>query len=305
MLFVLQSFFGFDITVYLLPFITLLLTVSFAIAPMVGNVFLAFAFVFLMSPYDLGHRVQFGNHNPYQPPVIGYIKSVSLLYTIVTTLKDETVKIPNHTLYGEKIFNMTETTGALHEFTFSFNIFGQGTSEMDKINMFFQRLKHYTLRESNQWKFFLLTANGMNSVENSMTYTVYVIHREGWHMYKAVHAAKVEFWAAVKRLREELNLTFVRNPTPVVLVDTSGEGADIVRAVRKDSESFDAASDFGLMFVSSKARAGTIAEDEEHYSGRGIATSSASTVQPRGTARNRSNAHIEQMGASPEVKKGV
>ena len=93
MLFVLQSFFGFDITVYLLPFITLLLTVSFAIAPMVGNVFLAFAFVFLMSPYDLGHRVQFGNHNPYQPPVIGYIKSVSLLYTIVTTLKDETVII--------------------------------------------------------------------------------------------------------------------------------------------------------------------------------------------------------------------
>lgn len=91
MLFVLQSFFGFDVTAYLLPFITLLLTVSFAIAPLVGNIFLSFAFVFLMSPYDIGHKVQFGLFNMYTPPIIGYIKSVTLLYTIVTTIKNETV----------------------------------------------------------------------------------------------------------------------------------------------------------------------------------------------------------------------
>ena len=92
MLFVLQAIFGFDITTYLLPFITLLLTLSFAIAPLVGNVFLAFAFVFFMSPYEIGNRVQFGHHNPYQAPIIGYIKSVGLLYTIVTTLRNETVR---------------------------------------------------------------------------------------------------------------------------------------------------------------------------------------------------------------------
>ena len=149
----------------------------------------------------------------------------------------------------------------------------------------------------------------MNSVENSMTYTVYVIHREGWHMYKAVHAAKVEFWAAVKRLREELNLTFVRNPTPVVLVDTSGEGADIVRTVRKDSESYDAASVLGVQPVQSKASED--AEDDHTGRGRGreiippAAAAAASTLQSLGTARNRSNAYMEQMGASPEIKKGV
>ena len=31
-------------------------------------------------------------HNPYQAPIIGYIKSVGLLYTIVTTLRNETVR---------------------------------------------------------------------------------------------------------------------------------------------------------------------------------------------------------------------
>lgn len=91
MLFVLQAIFGFDLTSYLLPFITLLLTFSFAIAPLVGNIFLAFAFVFFMSPYEVGHKVQFGLFNMYTPPVIGIIKSVTLLYTIVNTGKNETV----------------------------------------------------------------------------------------------------------------------------------------------------------------------------------------------------------------------
>jgi small-conductance mechanosensitive channel len=93
MLVVLQSIFGFDLTTYLLPFITLLLTFSFAIAPLVGNIFLAFAFVFFMSPYDIGNKVQFGLFNLYTPPVIGYIKSVTLLYTIVTTTRNETVRL--------------------------------------------------------------------------------------------------------------------------------------------------------------------------------------------------------------------
>jgi small-conductance mechanosensitive channel len=91
MLFVLQSLFGFDISTYLLPFITLLLTVSFAIAPLVGNIFLCFAFVFFMAPYDIGHKVQLGLFNVYTPPVIGNVKSISLLYTIITTGKNETV----------------------------------------------------------------------------------------------------------------------------------------------------------------------------------------------------------------------
>ena len=91
MMFVLQGVFGFDITTYILPFITILLTFSFAVATLAGNLFLAFAFVFFMSPYDVGHKVQFGLMNVYTPPVIGHVKSVTLLYTIVTSTKGETV----------------------------------------------------------------------------------------------------------------------------------------------------------------------------------------------------------------------
>jgi hypothetical protein len=34
------------------------------------------------------------------------------------------VKVPNHTLFVEKIYNMTETAGAVHEFSITFNMLG-------------------------------------------------------------------------------------------------------------------------------------------------------------------------------------
>lgn len=35
------------------------------------------------------------------------------------------MKVPNHTLFGERIYNMTDTTGgAVHEFAIVFNLFG-------------------------------------------------------------------------------------------------------------------------------------------------------------------------------------
>jgi hypothetical protein len=40
------------------------------------------------------------------------------------------VKVPNHTLYGEKIYNLTETSGAVHEFIFHFNVFHADTANM-------------------------------------------------------------------------------------------------------------------------------------------------------------------------------
>ena len=62
-----------------------------------------------------------------------------------------------------------------------------------------------------------------------MEYKVYAVHREGWGFYKAVNAAKVEYYAAVKRLREELGLTFARNPMPVALHMSESD------AIRRDS----------------------------------------------------------------------
>jgi hypothetical protein len=69
---------------------------------------------------------------------------------------------------------------------------------------------------------FLVTYAGINSVENFVEFKVYAVHREGWAFAKAVSAAKIEYYAAIKRLREELGLVYVRAALPVLLQQRSG-----------------------------------------------------------------------------------
>jgi hypothetical protein len=70
---------------------------------------------------------------------------------------------------------------------------------------------------------FLVVAQGFNMVENNMEFRVYATHRESWHFYKAVSAARIEFFAAIKRLREELGITFLKATQPVNLITQPAE----------------------------------------------------------------------------------
>jgi hypothetical protein len=91
MSFVLQAVFGFVLTDYLLPFITLILSFSFSLATVASNYLLAFAFVFFMAPFDIGHKVRIV-FTSGADVVDGHVKSITLLHTIVTTLREETVR---------------------------------------------------------------------------------------------------------------------------------------------------------------------------------------------------------------------
>ena len=87
---ILQGFLQIDIAAYFLPFVTMALTVSFALTPLVGNLFLATCFVFFMIPYEIGNKIVIGVTSD---KVIGYVRAVSLLYTTVKTPSNEIVSI--------------------------------------------------------------------------------------------------------------------------------------------------------------------------------------------------------------------
>ena len=124
MIFVLQNTLGFDLASYLLPFITLILSFSFAISSLVGNIFLAFAFVFFMAPYDVGHKVQIGLVSSSIPPPVGIVKSVSLLYTIINTGKNETVSacITCHCVFLEMSILVSAYTASMINVLFNLQV---------------------------------------------------------------------------------------------------------------------------------------------------------------------------------------
>lgn len=70
------------------PVLTLIFAVSFAVGPVVSNLFLAIGFVSFMLPYDVGDRVAIGT-GPTR--IIGNISRITLLQTTVTTIYNEKV----------------------------------------------------------------------------------------------------------------------------------------------------------------------------------------------------------------------
>lgn len=89
MMVLLQSFLQLNLFNYILPFVTMLLTVSFALGTLLGNIFLATVFVFFMIPYDVGNKIHIGQEGTTR--ITGYVRSVSLLHTTINTTKNEVV----------------------------------------------------------------------------------------------------------------------------------------------------------------------------------------------------------------------
>lgn len=87
----LQSFLQWNLAQYYLPFVTMILTVSFALSSTLGNMFLAMVFVFFMSPFEIGNKIHIGADPNTR--ITGFVKSVSLFYTIINTSFNETVRL--------------------------------------------------------------------------------------------------------------------------------------------------------------------------------------------------------------------
>lgn len=70
----------------------------------------------------------------------------------------------------------------------------------------------------------MATYSAVSYPENSVEFKVYVVHREGWAVAKSVTAARMDYFAAIKRIQEDLGLAYVRAAQPVVLVQGQGRG---------------------------------------------------------------------------------
>jgi hypothetical protein len=85
---------------------------------------------------------------------------------------------------------------------------------------------------------FSVTLANMVWGDNKVEYKVQLEHRESWAFTQARDAAKVEFYGAVKKLREELGLVFVRSAQPVSVhrfsARRAGEGQEDLRSDTTD-----------------------------------------------------------------------
>lgn len=214
----LQFFLGFDLLNYLLPFYTLMLTLSFALGSLAGNMFLAITFVFFMQPYEVGNKVYIGS-NP-TGRVEGFVLSVSLLYTTITTYYNEVLKIPNHQLFNQTIYNAADATGgAVFPVDVSFNLGDAPHAAQVKVEEFLERVRKYLLVDHKlEWSGCLIFGTGLNTPGNAINYSIWATHRDSWQDVLPALASKTEFVGYLKKLQVEMGLHFVNVTQPVQLI---------------------------------------------------------------------------------------
>eukprot|EP00981_Chlorochromonas_danica_P005761 scaffold1187_cov181-Ochromonas_danica.AAC.25 len=218
MLVVLQVFLQLNLFTYLLPFVSLALTVSFALSSVLGNIFVAVVFVFFMMPFDIGNKIYIGADPNTR--IVGFVRGVSLLYTTINTLKNEVMRIPNHSLFSEKICNLAESGGCVFEILLHFNFFSKNQQNMQmRIDRFLADIKQFVLVENQvKWQSCFIVATAVNSVENTVTYAIWSTHRDNWQEIGQPlldHEMLIKY---VKAKQEEEGLEFVKIKQAVLLM---------------------------------------------------------------------------------------
>lgn len=252
MLFLLQGFLGLNIYSYILPFVTLILSISFALSSLLGNIFLSIAFVFFYMPFEIGNKIYIG----YDPNtrITGFVRSVSLFHTTINTLRNEIMKIPNHVLFHEKICNLAENSGGtVYEMIIHFSIRndsfkkkieevkeklvreGKNIDDVElpptihqQIDHFWELIREYALVEKkHEWQAINIMCTGINAIENNIQYNVYVTHRDLWQDLTKANIARTMLYRKMQLLLDELGLTHVRITQKVELETSNGNYLDM------------------------------------------------------------------------------
>jgi small-conductance mechanosensitive channel len=209
-----QCVLQYDLSTVLAPGITLILIMSFALGPFFGNMFLSVAFVFFMLPFDIGDRCLISSMSGHC-----HIMSIGLLHTTVRSLFGETIFIPNHTLFSEKIYNFCQSEGMTYEIIMHFPFSGPARCSEEKIEKFNKMLKDFCLVEKrDDWKSFWAIYSGVDVSVNRVNYSYWVTHHCNLSQPERVVDARTAFYKRIRSLAHELEISYTSAVLPVYTI---------------------------------------------------------------------------------------
>lgn len=135
------------------------------------------------------------------------MRSVELLYTSIKTLSNEIVKIPNHTLFSEKIFNSKDSHGAIFEIEFSFDFEKNPNlcSSKAAIDRFFHEIKRFAVIENKtKWSKIDWACTQYDSRFKVSQYKMWVTHNNSLQEFIVPFMARTELLQKIKDLQEEI-----------------------------------------------------------------------------------------------------
>mmetsp|Transcript_8346 Transcript_8346/g.8320 ORF Transcript_8346/g.8320 Transcript_8346/m.8320 type:complete len:893 (+) Transcript_8346:234-2912(+) len=210
---ILQVFIQIDLVSYFLPFVTIALAASFAVAGLVGQVSISIAYVFFMMPYETGNKIAIGP--PTAPQLIGWVRAISLMYTTICTYRNEVIRIPNHTLFQQMITNYSEPPGAVYQLEMVFNISGNDKSLQPAIDNFLDKVRHYcVVEEKNDWAGVFIMCKDMDIKTNSISYLIMPTHRDNVQDNGRSLLARTRLWQYMTDLQHRMGIVYIPTRQP-------------------------------------------------------------------------------------------
>jgi hypothetical protein len=187
---------GIQTTKTIAPILTILFGLSFALGPPIGNLCLSMAYVLFMLPYEVGNRILIiSSCGDRRKDLIGQVASITLPYTSLVTRSNETVKVPNHTLFHQQVINMNESTCATFEVKIDLPLERSKPPEgkitlgvMNDVYSDFWAIVEQRVKDgaAGEWTNLEIFLNEINIHSNSIRYSMWLTHMGAWHEVETI-----------------------------------------------------------------------------------------------------------------------
>lgn len=195
-------------TTVFVPFATIVVTISFSISRILGNLAANIVFIIFMDPYKIGQRVSIDSVSSSALVV----KDIHILTTSFREAKSgKIISVPNHELYNANIVNHHISEMVI--FTLQFKIDCHTPSE--KLDTLTQKINEYLLLHPDEWKpdpeLFIYDADH----EKNMIRIVYWIqHYSNWGDI-TIYDSRTELMKYIVTTMNDLNITYISPTLPV------------------------------------------------------------------------------------------
>jgi small-conductance mechanosensitive channel len=159
----------------LVPMLTLIVSISFAVGPIISRFISSLIFVIFMYPYEVGDKISIKNVNNGNTLLV---KEINILKTqFIESISGRLIIVPNYELMNYAIENFKRSKSVNFSFTFSL----PHTVTINQINKFQKMLKNYIINTPNEWKPFIdLYIPQIKYSNNKIDINVWVYHQSSW-----------------------------------------------------------------------------------------------------------------------------
>lgn len=193
------------------PLATIIVTISFAISKVLGDMTASILFVVFMNPYEIGERVTIDTIENGSTMIVTKINILTTTFTIKKSAK--LVQIPNHVLYGANICNHHHSKMAVFNLKYTIPT----DTPTNKIDLLLDNINEHLKTLPNDWKPEVeIYIDDIKREMNYMTISLWVQHYVHWGNSK-IYDSKTELELKINSIMEEMHFDYKQPNLPVLV----------------------------------------------------------------------------------------